>query len=72
MSRPEWQVTERLAAIDNELAELSGKDLWQVAAASPLVRSFEALACRIANVEGARERDQPFISRLISAFSAHA
>ena len=55
-----------------ELAELSGKDLWQVAAASPLVRSFEALACRIANVEGAREREQPFISRLISAFSAHA
>jgi pilus assembly protein CpaE len=55
-----------------ELAELSGKDLWQVAAAAPLVKSFEALACRIANVESVKERDKPFMSRLFSAFSAHS
>jgi len=55
-----------------ELAELSGKDLWQVAGASPLVKSFEALACRIANVESAKEHDKPFMSRLFSAFSAHS
>ncbi len=55
-----------------ELAELSGKDLWQVAAASPLVKTFEALACRIANVESAEDRDKPFMSRLFSAFSAHS
>ena len=55
-----------------ELAELSGKDLWQVAAASALVKSFEALACRVANVEGVKQNDKPFMSRLFSAFSAHS
>ena len=55
-----------------ELAELSGKDLWQVAAASPLAKTFEALACRLANVENAGERDKPFMSRLFSAFSAQS
>jgi pilus assembly protein CpaE len=55
-----------------ELAELSGKDLWQVAAASPLVKTLEALASRIANVETVKERDKPFMSRLFSAFSAHS
>jgi pilus assembly protein CpaE len=55
-----------------ELAELSGKDLWQVAAAAPLVKSFEAFACRIAKVESVKERDKPFMSRLFSAFSAHS
>jgi pilus assembly protein CpaE len=52
-----------------ELAELSGKDLWQVAPASALVKSFDALACRLANVESAEERERPLISRLFSAFS---
>ncbi len=55
-----------------ELAELSGKDLWQVAAASPLVKTFESLACRMANVEGAAQRERPFMARLFSAFSAHS
>ena len=55
-----------------ELAELSGKDLWQVAGASPLVKTFEALACRLANVEAAKDRDKPFISRLFSALGAHS
>jgi pilus assembly protein CpaE len=52
-----------------QLAELSGKDLWQVAATSPLVKSFEALACRIANIEAVKQHDKRFISRLFSAFS---
>jgi pilus assembly protein CpaE len=52
-----------------ELAELSGKDLWHAAPASVLVRSFDALACRLANVESAEERERPLISRLFSAFS---
>jgi pilus assembly protein CpaE len=55
-----------------ELAELSGKDLWQVAAASPLAKTFEALAGRIANVESIKQPDRPFMSRLFSAFSAHS
>ncbi len=55
-----------------ELAELSGKDLWQVAAASALAKSFEGLACRIANVEAAEERERPLLARLFSTFSAHA
>lgn len=55
-----------------ELAELSGKDLWQVAAASALAKSFEGLACRIANVESAEERERPLFARLFSAFAAHA
>ena len=54
-----------------EFAELSGKDLWQVAAASPLVKTFEALAARLANIEPAEERDKHFIARLFS-FGAHA
>ncbi len=54
-----------------ELAELSGKDLWQVAGKSVLVGGFEALASRIANVEGAQGHDKRFMSRLFSAFSAH-
>jgi len=54
-----------------ELAELSGKDLWQVAAGSPLAKTFEALAARLANIETAKERDKHFISRLFS-FGAHA
>jgi pilus assembly protein CpaE len=56
-----------------ELAELSGKDLWQVAPGSPIVKSFEALGSRTANViepEVAPER--PLMSRLFSAFSAHS
>ncbi len=55
-----------------ELGEISGKDLWQVAAAGPLVKSFEAIACRIANVEAVEEREKPFMSRLFSAFGAHS
>lgn len=55
-----------------ELAELRGKDLWQVAAASPLVKCFEAFACRIANVEGVKEREKPLMSRLFSALGAHS
>jgi pilus assembly protein CpaE len=55
-----------------ELAELSGKDLWQVAAGSALVDGFEALACRIANVEAVAGHDRPFMSRLFSAFSSHS
>src|SRR5205085_7545906 len=54
-----------------ELAELSGKDLWQVAASSPLVKTFEALAYRLANVEMVKQQDKPLMSRLFSAFSAH-
>ncbi|HLX37311.1 MAG TPA: AAA family ATPase [Candidatus Binataceae bacterium] len=53
-----------------ELAELSGKDLWQVAGGSPLAKTFEALAARLANIETAKERDKHFISRLFS-FGAH-
>jgi Flp pilus assembly CpaE family ATPase len=55
-----------------ELAELSGKDLWQVAAASPLVKNFEALAYRLANVERVKQHDKPLMSRLFSAFSPHS
>jgi len=55
-----------------ELAELSGKDLWQVASGSPLAKSYETLACRLANVESAKENDKRFIARIFSAFSAHA
>ncbi len=55
-----------------ELAELSGKDLWQVAAASPLAKSFESLAYRMANVEAAEEHERPLFARLFSAFGAHA
>jgi pilus assembly protein CpaE len=55
-----------------ELAEHSGKDLWQVAANSMVAKSFEALATRIANVESAEEPDRPFIARLFSAFGAHS
>jgi len=54
-----------------ELAELSGKDLWQVAAASALVKCFEALACRIANIEIVKH-DKRFMARLFSAFGAQA
>ena len=54
------------------LAELSGKDLWQVAAAAPLAKCYEALACRLANIENAKETDKRFIARIFSAFSAHA
>lgn len=55
-----------------ELAELSGKDLWQVAGGSALVESLETLACRIANVETVKDHDRPFISRLFSAFGGHS
>jgi pilus assembly protein CpaE len=55
-----------------EFAELGGKDLWQVAGNSPLAKAFEALACRLANVERAAENGRPFMSRLRSAFGAHA
>jgi Flp pilus assembly CpaE family ATPase len=55
-----------------ELAELSGKDLWQVAAASPLVKKFESLARRLANLEAVVERDKPLMARLFSAFSTHS
>jgi pilus assembly protein CpaE len=55
-----------------EQAELGGKDLWQVAGSSPLAKAFEALACRLANVERAGEIGRPFMSRLRSAFGAHA
>ena len=55
-----------------ELAELSGKDLWQVAAGVPLVKCFEAMANRMANIETAKGNDKRFISRLFSAFGAHA
>jgi pilus assembly protein CpaE len=55
-----------------EFAELGGKDLWQVAGNSPLAKAFEALACRLANVERATENGRPFMSRLRSAFGAHA
>ncbi len=54
-----------------ELAELGGKDLWQVAAASPLAKCFEALACRIANIETVKQ-DKRFMARLFSAFGAQA
>lgn len=54
-----------------ELVELGGKDLWQVAAASPLVKCFEALACRIANIESVKQ-DKHFMARLFSAFGAQA
>lgn len=54
-----------------ELAELSGKDLWQVAPASPLTKSFEALAHRIADgTQPVKEPEKAFMSRLFSAFSA--
>jgi Flp pilus assembly CpaE family ATPase len=55
-----------------ELAELSGKDLWQVAGGSALVESLETLACRIANVETVKDHDRPFMSRLFSAFGGHS
>jgi pilus assembly protein CpaE len=56
-----------------ELAELSGKDLWQVAPGSPLTKSFEALASRTANVlEPIAAIQRPLVSRLFSAFSAHS
>jgi pilus assembly protein CpaE len=55
-----------------ELAELSGKDLWQVAGGSALVESLETLACRIANVETVKDHDKPFMSRLFSAFGGHS
>jgi pilus assembly protein CpaE len=55
-----------------EFAELGGKDLWQVAGNSLLTKAFEALACRLANVERATENGRPFMSRLRSAFGAHA
>lgn len=55
-----------------ELAELSGKDLWQVAATSPLVQAMQTLACRIANVESVKQTDKPLIARLFSAFGAHS
>lgn len=55
-----------------ELAELGGKDLWQVAGNCALAKAFDALACRLANVERAKEDGRPFMSRLRSAFSAHA
>ena len=55
-----------------ELAELSGKDLWQVAAEVPLVKCFEAMANRMANIETAKGTDKRLISRLFSAFGAHA
>ena len=55
-----------------EMAELSGKDLWQVAPGSPLTKSFEGLASRIANViEAVAAPGRPLMSRLLSAFSAH-
>ena len=55
-----------------ELAELAGKDLWQVASGSALAKAFETLACRLANVEPVRENGQPFMTRLRAAFGAHA
>jgi len=55
-----------------ELAELAGKDLWQVAPGCALAKAFEALACRLAHVERAAPNGRPFMSRLRSAFGAHA
>jgi pilus assembly protein CpaE len=54
-----------------ELAELNGKDLWQVASGSPLVSCFDALACRLANIEVPKHHDKRLIARFFSAF-AHA
>jgi pilus assembly protein CpaE len=55
-----------------EIAELSGKDLWQSAAGSTLAKTFEALAFRLANVEPVKQNERPLMSRLFSAFSAHS
>ncbi len=56
-----------------ELAELSGKDLWQVAADAALTRSFEALAYRVAKVSQPNlEAGRPLMARLFSAFGAHS
>jgi pilus assembly protein CpaE len=55
-----------------ELAELSGKDLWQVAGGSALAKTFEALAFRIANVEPLKQNERPLMARIFSAFSAHS
>jgi pilus assembly protein CpaE len=66
----------RIPADDRALerAEVTGKDLWQVAPASPLTHSLEELARRIAPVvaEPAADPDQGFIARLRSAFAIHA
>jgi pilus assembly protein CpaE len=56
-----------------EQAELSGKDLWQVAAGSHLTKAFETLAGRIANItESSTLNGKPFMSRLFSAFGSHS
>jgi pilus assembly protein CpaE len=55
-----------------ELAELSGKDLWQVAGGSALAKTFEALAFRIGNVEPLKQNERPLMARIFSAFSAHS
>ncbi|HVA77050.1 MAG TPA: AAA family ATPase [Candidatus Binataceae bacterium] len=66
----------RIPADDRALerAEVTAKDLWQVAPASPLARALEDLARRIAPsaAASAAEPDTGFIARLKSAFANHA
>jgi len=66
----------RIPADDRALerAEVTAKDLWQVAPASPLAHSLEDLARRIAPtvILPAAEPDPGFIARLRSAFVTHA
>src|SRR5262249_8888825 len=56
-----------------ELAELSGKDLWEVAPNSPLAHSYESLAGRLVNTgQAVKPERNGFIAKLRSAFGAHA
>jgi pilus assembly protein CpaE len=53
-------------------AELSGQDLWRVAAGSPLVRSLEEFARGLGGPESSAESEGGIISRLFSVFGARS
>jgi pilus assembly protein CpaE len=55
-----------------ERAELSGKDLWQAAAGSPMVKALDELAHQMAPAENAVEpAEAGLVSRIFSALGAH-
>ncbi len=56
-----------------EHAELEGRDIFEIAGGSALVRSYEALARRVSPaVDGAGARSGGFVSRLFSALGARS